>query len=147
MVEIPKYPDDGRDCHSIDEAVELLLEIGLTPVNEARISYFPEQDCFSYYFNRGREVLSYAFFNELGREIGSFTPFMKRFTFHSGSDGKGRVWGDPYRRTTCEASIVGNIEYARRKLEEKRRLDPASENESWADTCEVEERYLGKEKN
>ncbi len=110
---IPEYPNHGRDCRSVGQAIAYLLDLGVELSPIARVYYVKDQN--SYYLHRDDATrgnrFSVHFFSTAGREVGSYSLIVERFQFHSGTDGKGRVWGSHLEPHYAAESIENEIEW------------------------------------
>ncbi len=92
---IPAYPNHLRRCTSLNQAIDILAEQGITIKPQAIAHYVDVYGCTAWqrFQQSNQRVFSYNFFNLEGLNVGTYTPDMDSFQFQSGPDGKGRVWG------------------------------------------------------
>ncbi len=110
--DIPRYPDCTRPCRSVDDAVSLMIDIGIDLSPQALIYFTGDARSWPWY---SRAVFSYNFFNLSGRNVGTYCAPMDTFSFQSGSDGHGRVWGAHLKPFYQSTDISSNIAWVARR--------------------------------
>ncbi len=108
--------DTHLECHSLDQAMDILLARGCV-LSDTGLAYdFPHQD---HWGNRVDYpgTLSYHFFGEDGREVASYCAAMSSVVPGLTIWDSPRTWGDDTRDAHRRVELGGYIEqYQRRKM-------------------------------
>jgi hypothetical protein len=104
VYDVSQYPNQGFDCETVGQLVDIVMETGLVPAAEAR-EYYVKEDRYG----ENRTLFSTAIFNAQGEEIASLSHMMRRGQFHAKPDGKGRIWGPDAIKSTQSRDISSLI--------------------------------------
>jgi hypothetical protein len=93
VYDVPQYPEQGFDCGSTNQLIDIVQQIGL-PISPVAQEYYVDHSLFSV-----------ALFNPNNEEIASYSVIMKRGQFHAKIDGRGRKWGELAFKATRPLNI------------------------------------------
>lgn len=93
VYDVPQYPEQGFDCRTLRQLVEIVKATGMIPDRIGR-EYYVDGILFSI-----------ALFNQYNEEIASLSLPMHRGQFHCGVDGRGRKWGEHVFKATQKVNV------------------------------------------